>query len=69
MQRRNRYSVYEMMPGNEIKTERVKEEVIFNSHTHTYTHTQCLQMFKDCGPHTKTYTLTHIILPFMEIAS
>lgn len=35
MQSRNRYSVYEMMPGNETKTERVKEKVTFNTHTHT----------------------------------
>lgn len=35
MQSRNRYSVYEMIPGNDTKTERVKEKVTHNTDTHT----------------------------------
>ena len=61
MQSRNRYSVYEMMPNNETKTERVKEKVTFNTHTHTHTHThRVYRCSKTVGllKHTHTHTLT-----------
>lgn len=54
MQSRNRYSVYEMMPGNEIETERVKEKVTFDTHTHPHT------MFTDVQrPWASGHTRTH----------
>lgn len=58
MQSRNRYSVYEMMPGNETKTERVKGKVTFDTHTHTPTH-NVYRCSKTMGLRTHTHTLTH----------